>query len=592
MDVNVKIEKLRSLMKANKIDAYIIPSSDYHQSEYVADFFRARTWISGFTGSAGTVVITHDKAILWADGRYYIQAAKEIENTEIELYKMGQPSVPTFTEYLKTTLSNKSVVGFDGKVISLSQYKLMKEEFDKKGIIIDSSNDFIEELWSDRPSIPSGKVFSHDVKFAGKTAEEKLNLIREKMKEEGANYYIISSLDDIAWTLNLRGSDVNSNPVFLSFLLITENDGVLYVNEDKIDNDIKALMVESNVLIKPYEKVYSDISDIKLGCILLDPNKTNVKLYNSINNTVKYVEKRNVTTDLKAVKNETEISNFMNCTVRDGVAMVKFIKYVKDNVKDGNLSEISVTERLEKFRAEQEYFVETSFTTIAGYKDHAAMMHYSANEESNYTLKPEGMLLVDSGGQYYDGTTDITRTIVLGPITEEEKRDFTFVVKSNIALTKARFLYGATGSNLDIIARTPLWNEGIDYKCGTGPGVGFLLNVHEGPQNFSQVPNTVKLEPGMNITNEPGVYKEGKHGIRIENLLFVTDDLTTKYGGRFLKFEVATFCPIDLAGIDKSLLNEGEIEFINDYHRKVYELISPYLNEEEKEFLAKETRAI
>lgn len=592
MDVNSKIMGLRASMEKENIDAYIIPSGDFHQSEYVADYFRARTWISGFTGSAGTVVITKDKAILWADGRYFIQAAKEIKNTEIELYKMGQPGVPTYTEFLKNEMKCGQTVGFDGRVISVAAYKLLKKEFHKKGINIEISKDLIEPLWKDRPQLPSAKIFIHDVKFAGLTVKEKLNIIREKMKAEGATYYLISSLDDIAWTLNLRGRDIQNSPVFLSYLLIDEAGAGLFVNESKIDDTVARAMKEASVTIASYNEVYDVVNALTEGTILYDPAKTNVKLLTSIQDTVNKIEKRNLTTDLKAIKNHTEIENFMNCTIRDGVAMVKFIKYIKENVIKEEISEISAAKKLQDLRAEGDYFVEPSFTTIAGYKEHAAMMHYSANEESNYILKPEGMFLVDSGGQYYDGTTDITRTLVLGPISEEEKKDFTLVVKSNIALTLAKFLYGATGSNLDIIARTPLWNEGIDYKCGTGHGVGFFLNVHEGPQNFSQVPNNVKLEAGMNITNEPGVYKEGKHGIRIENLLYVVDDKETEYGGKFMKFEVATFCPIDLDGIDPKLLSEDELNFLNDYHKKVYEVLSPFLNDEEKLFLAKETRAI
>lgn len=592
MDVNSKIMALRTSMEKEKIDAYIIPSGDFHQSEYVADYFRARTWISGFTGSAGTVVITKDKAILWADGRYFIQAAKEIKNTEFQLYKMGQPGVPTYTEFLENEMMCGQTVGFDGRVISVTSYKLLKEKFEKKGIKIESSKDLIEPLWKDRPELPSSKIFIHDIKFAGLSVKEKLNKIREKMKAEGSNYYLISSLDDIAWTLNLRGRDITNSPVFLSYLLIDETGAGLFVEKSKIDEVVTAAMKEASITIADYNEVYEVVNALTEGTILYDPAKTNVKLLTSIQDTVKKIEKRNLTTDLKAIKNHTEIENFMNCTVRDGVAMVKFIKYIKENVSKEEISEISAAKKLEDLRAEGDYFVEPSFTTIAGYKEHAAMMHYSATEESNYILKPEGMFLVDSGGQYYDGTTDITRTLVLGPISEEEKKDFTLVVKSNIALTLAKFLYGATGSNLDIIARTPLWNEGIDYKCGTGHGVGFFLNVHEGPQNFSQVPNTIKLEAGMNITNEPGVYKEGMHGIRIENLLFVVDDKETEYGGKFMKFEVATFCPIDLDGIDPKLLTEDELKFLNDYHKKVYEVLSPFLNDEEKLFLAKETRTI
>ena len=440
--------------------------------------------------------------------------------------------------------------------------------------------------------MPNTKVFLHDVKFAGRSAKEKLESIREKMNELGAEYYILSSLDDIAWTLNIRGNDVECNPVTIAYLLISMTSAKLYINNNKLTDEVIDNLKLCSIDISEYDEIFNSLNNLQDTSILFDPNKTNVKILTSLKNSVSKVEKRNITTDLKAVKNEVERSNFRNCTIKDGVAMVKFIKYLKENVGKEEISEMSATDTLIKLRSEQKYFVEPSFSTIAAYKEHAAMMHYSATPESNYYLKPEGLFLVDSGGQYYDGTTDITRTIVLGKLTEEEKVDFTLVVKSNLALTMAKFLYGATGSNLDIIARTPLWEAGIDYKCGTGHGVGFFLNVHEGPQGFSQVPNNIVLEEGMNITNEPGVYKEGKHGIRIENLLFVSKDSETEYGGQFMKFDVDTYCPIDLDGIIVDMLTEKDKAFLNNYHKKVYNLLSPYLNDEEKEFLKKETREI
>jgi Xaa-Pro aminopeptidase len=592
MNVKEKIERLRATMKENQLSAYIIPSFDSHQSEYVAEYFKAREWISGFTGSAGTVVITLNKAILWADGRYYIQAEKQLSDTGIKLFRIGQPKVPTYIEFLKKELNQEDIVGFDGSVMPISMYKTMLETFKSKNIEMNPNKDLITSIWSDRPNMPNTKVFLHDIKFAGKSAMEKLTIVRERMNEIGVEHYILSSLDDIAWTLNIRGNDVESNPVTISYLLISMNSAKFFIDNNKLTDEVISNLKSSSVDILEYNEVFNNLRELKDTSILFDPNKTNVKILTSLNDSISKVEKRNVTTDLKAIKNEVERINFRNCTIKDGVAMVKFIKYLKENVGTKEISEMSATDTLVKLRSEQEYFVEPSFSTIAAYKEHAAMMHYSATQESNYDLKPEGLFLVDSGGQYYDGTTDITRTIVLGKLTEEEKKDFTLVVKSNLALTMTKFLYGSTGFSLDIIARRPLWEEGIDYKCGTGHGVGFFLNVHEGPQSFSQVPNTVVLEEGMNITDEPGVYKEGKHGIRIENLLFVVKDKQTEYGGQFMKFDVATYCPIDLDGIVIDMLTEKERVFLNNYHKDVYSLLSPYLNDEERNFLKKETREV
>jgi len=462
MNIKERIESLRSIMKDNKMTAYIIPSFDSHQSEYVAEYFKARAWISGFNGSAGTVVVTLDRAILWTDGRYFIQAEKQLAGTGIELYKMGQKNVPTYIEFLKDELNSGDTVGFDGSVIPVSIYKSIKEAFKHKNIKINSDKDLISRIWEERPSLPCTEVFLHDIKFAGKSASEKLSLIRENMKKEGANYYILSSLDDIAWTLNIRGNDVKYNPVTISYLLIGEEAAELFIDKNKLTSDVISDLEKAYVTISEYNEVFEKLTTIKNSYMLLDPEKTNVKIYTSLDESVEKIEKRNVTTDLKAMKNQVEIDNFENCSIRDGVAMVKFIKYLKENIGSIKITEITAADKLTELRSEQEYFVEPSFTTIAGYKEHAAMMHYSATPESDYELKPEGLFLIDSGGQYYDGTTDITRTIVLGELSEEEKRDFTLVVKSNLDLSMAKFLYGATGSNLDIIARSPLWEYGID----------------------------------------------------------------------------------------------------------------------------------
>lgn len=592
MNINERIAALRKLMQEKGIYAYVIPTADPHQSEYVGDHWKTRVWISGFTGSAGTVVVTMDKAYLWADGRYFIQAANQIKGSEIELVKMGLPGVPTYTEWLKDNLKEGQAVGFDGKTFPQAGVKQMKKKFASKDIKLIEDYDLIGELWIDRPELPMDEIFILDVKYAGKSPKEKLEEVREKMKKEDVDYYLIGSLDDIAWLYNIRGKDVESNPVVTSYALVSMNTACLFIHKNKVPKEVEKYLNENGIEIYEYDEVRKHVEKIdKNTRVYIDPNRINRWLYNGIPEECEVVEGRDITTDLKAVKNEVEIKNLKNAYIKDGVALVKFMHWLDQNLGKTEITEVTVDEKLEEFRSMGEKFVEPSFGTIAGYKEHAAMMHYSATEETAYSLKKEGMLLIDSGGQYYDGTTDITRTLVLGPITEEEKRDFTLTLKGHINLIKARFLYGATGSNLDVLSRFPLWQEGLDYKCGTGHGVGFFLNVHEGPHRISPAPNNIRLEEGMVITIEPGVYKEGKHGVRIENDVVVKKDIETD-SGQFMKFETISFCPIDLEGVDVSLLDEGEREWLNNYHKEVYEKLSPYLTEEEKEWLKNETRSI
>lgn len=592
MNVVEKIETLRRLMKDKEIDAYIIPSSDPHQSEYVPEHWKSRTFISGFTGSAGTVVVTQDKAGLWTDGRYYIQAEKQLEGTGIKLFKAAQLDVPSFADWSFDELSDGQCLGFDGRLFSTAKVREMKEKFERKNIKINKKYDFINEIWKDRPQVPVDPVYIHDVKFAGKTALEKLNEVRIEMDNMGVNYYLLSSLDDIAWLFNLRGNDIVNNPVFIAFALISSHSAWLFIDERKVSDEVRSELEKNGTYVEGYDNIKNRLTALKKGDkILFDPNKVNIDLYDAINREAQRINGNNITTKLKSVKNPTEIKNLMNCQIKDGVAMVKFLYWLQRNVGSGEVTEISASDVLQKYRSEQEDFAGISFDTIAGYKDHAAMMHYKATEETQYELKSEGMYLVDSGGQYLDGTTDITRTIVLGKLSEEEKRDFTLVLKGHIALASVKFLYGATGSNLDVLARQPIWEMGIDYKCGTGHGVGYMLNVHEGPQSISQKPNTVILEPGMIITNEPGIYREGKHGIRTENMMLVVSDEETEFG-QFMKFESISYCPIDLKGIDVSMLTGKEKQWLNSYHSKVYELISPHVNKEEREWLKRETREI
>ncbi|TCZ78119.1 aminopeptidase P family protein [Paenibacillus albiflavus] len=592
MNIRDRVEKLRQLMKENRMDAYIIPSFDAHQSEYVAEHWKCRQWISGFTGSAGTVVITLEDAGLWTDGRYYIQAEKQLESSGIRLFRMMDPGVQFYTEWLADILNEGSIVGFDGNVFSMNMVKKMEEDLTAKRIELKMNQDFIGDLWEDRPEIPKGSIFTHDVKYAGKSRIEKLNEVREEMKNIGANYYILTSLDDIAWLLNIRGADVPNNPVVIANVIVAEHKCYLFIDSCKVPSLVQLELEAEGIEFKANHEIQPFLENLPSGdAIIFDPNKTNIRLYNAINSDTKKIENPDITTNLKAVKNEVEIKNLKWCEIKDGLAMVKFIKWLKNSVDKEEITEITAEERLEDFRRGQEGFVGPSFDTIAGYQEHAAMMHYKANKETQYTLKNEGLFLIDSGGQYYDGTTDITRTIVLGELTDEQKRDYTLVLKGFIALSSVKYLYGATGSNLDVLARQPIWQYGLDYKCGTGHGVGFFLNVHEGPQSIRNNNNNVVLEKGMIITNEPGIYLEGKYGIRIENMMLVVEDEKTEFG-QFMKFEAITYCPIDLAGIQMDMLIESEKQWLNNYHQEVYTKLTPYLNEEERVWLREETREI
>lgn len=585
------LEKLREVMKSENIDYYIIPSSDAHQSEYVANYFKGREFISGFTGSAGTLLVGLKEAYLWTDGRYFIQADNELKGSGISLMKMRTPGYPTIEEWLKKNVNSGEVLGFDGSVLSVDQYEGYLRIANGNNFTINMNKDLLNNIWDTRSELPKNKIFIHDVKYAGKSAKEKLEEVRNHMKEVSAENYILSSLDDIAWLCNIRGNDIDFNPVALSYVIIKLDSAVLYINGEKVDAETKAVLNKEGFEIAEYSEVENDVKLIK-GKTLIDPGKLNAKLFTALNKDVEVIKEMNITTKLKAIKNSTEIANWEVSQVRDGVAMVKFIKWLKESIGKEKITETSASDKLTSIRAMGENYKGDSFGTIAGYKDHAAMMHYSATKSSEYELKAEGMFLVDSGAQYLDGTTDITRTFILGPITEEEKTDYTLVLKGHIALSSAKFLRGVTGVNLDILARRPLWDCGIDYKCGTGHGVGFFLNVHEGPQGIRVEGNSTVLEPGMILTNEPGVYKEGKHGIRTENTLLVVEDVKSEEFGEFYKFRTISYCPIDLNGVNVELLSPEEKKWLNDYHKTVFEKLSPYLNEEEVEFLRYETRSI
>lgn len=584
-------------MKEQGIDIYLIPTSDFHESEYVGAYFKARKFMSGFTGSAGTLVVTHTQAGLWTDGRYFIQAEAQLKNSGIDLYKMGMKDVLNIEDFIIEKMPQGGKLGFDGRVVNSRMGLKLEEKLKEKNASIIYDRDIVNDVWSDRPALSCEPAFLLDIQYAGKSREEKLEDLRKKMEQEKADIFILTCLDDIAWLFNIRGNDIPYNPVILSYVIITKEKGYFFVNENALNLEIKKALEADNIEVMPYDKIYDFVKQIsKTEAVLLDKNKVNYAIVRNLKPEVKIIDKTNPTTLAKAVKNEIELENLRKSHLKDAVAVTKFMYWLKKNVGKETITEITASDYLENLRKEQEGFIELSFDTISAYQEHAAMMHYSATEETDVQLKAEGLLLVDSGGQYYEGTTDITRTFVLGPIKEEWKKHFTLVAKSMLNLANAKFLYGCTGLNLDILARGPLWNLGIDYRCGTGHGVGYLLNVHEAPNGFrwKSVPernDQAVLQAGMVTTDEPGVYIENSHGIRTENELICQKAEENEYG-QFMNFETITYVPIDLDGIDKKYLNEMDIEQLNQYHKMVYEKVSPYLDSEEKEWLLRYTRAI
>ena len=592
MNIQDRLKAIRACMKEEGIDAYIIPSSDPHNSEYVSPRWQSREWISGFTGSAGTVVVLNSLAGLWADGRYHIQAAAEIAGTGIDLFKMGLPNVPSIEEWLSETLDENAVVGFDGDVVTSASAENMKESFSAKGLTLKTDCDLIERIWQDRPATPKDLVFEHDVKFAGKSRQQKLNEVREEMKRLKADSYILSSLDDIAWLYNLRGKDVSHCVLFLSFSLILKDKTYLCVDPDKVPSALKSVLEEDGIILKDYQEIYELVKNIDASStVLYDPKVLNYNLESSIPDTCRKIKKTNLTTHAKAVKNKIELENYKNCFERDGKYMVQFIKWLNDNVGKIKITELSASDYLESLRASDDKFHGLSFTTIPGYKGHGAMMHYRATEESDVELEEESFFLVDSGGLYTDGTTDITRTFAFGTLTEEERKDYTLTLMGHIDLSLAVFLHGTRGIQLDVLARQHLWKQSINYGCGTGHGVGFFLNVHEGPHNISPGFIDEKLIPGMVVTNEPGVYREGKHGVRIENIMEVVEHSESEFG-KFYSFEPMTLCPIDTKPLLLELMSQTQIEWLNSYHGLVYKKLAPHLDEAHSRFLQDLTKPV
>lgn len=590
-----RLKKLRALMAQRGIHAYVIPTSDFHESEYVGDYFKARRYMSGFSGSAGTLVVTAKEACLWTDGRYFIQAANQLKGTTVTLMKTGEEGTPTIEDYLHGAVPKGGKLGFDGRVLTAAQGRAFTEKLSDKKASLATSEDLVDLIWEDRPPMSAEPAFLLDEKYAGKSAAQKLDELREAMKKNGCTVHVITTLDDIAWLFNLRGNDVECNPVVLSYAVVTMKKAHLFVNPACLNEEIREKLSADGVEVHPYDEIISFVKKLPAKeTVLLDPQKVNYEIDASIKG--KKVEQANPTQLAKAIKNPVELNNIRNAHIKDGVAFTKFMYWLKTNVGKIPMTEISAAEYLLARRAEQEGFIEPSFGTISAYKANAAMMHYSATEESNAELKPEGMLLVDSGGQYYEGTTDITRTMVLGPITEEQKLHFTTVLRSNLNLASARFLHGCTGLNLDILARGPIWDLGLDYKCGTGHGIGYLLNVHEAPNGFrwrivAERRDSAVLEEGMVTTDEPGIYIEGSHGIRTENELICRKGV--KNGdGQFMYFEPVTYAPIDLDGIDPRYMTEKERRTLNDYHAMVYGKLFQYLTDEERDWLKEYTRSI
>ncbi|MBR6406096.1 MAG: aminopeptidase P family protein [Lachnospiraceae bacterium] len=589
----------REKMAETNTAVYIVPTADFHESEYVGDYFKARAFLTGFSGSAGTAVVTQDSAVLFTDGRYFIQAERELEGSGFTLMRMGEKDVPTLTEYVRSVLPPEGVIGFDGRTMNAAEGEKLLAIAEEKGGSLSVSEDLVDQIWPDRPQRARSRARVLSEEYAGETVQEKIARIRAKMKEYGAAIHILTTLDDIAWLLNIRGSDVRHWPVVLSYLMLTEKGCVLYISGAALTDEVKKHLAENRVSTAPYEDIYkiADMLNTKhMGTVLLDKKKVNYRIVSAVSGANEILDRPNPTVLMKAVKNETEIRNIRAAHVKDGVAMVRWLYWLKNTIGTEELTEINASDRLEQFRREQEGFVDLSFGTIAAYRDNAAMMHYSAKEESAAVLQPEHFLLVDSGGHYLEGSTDITRTVALGPLTEREKELFTTVLRSNLNLAAAKFLYGCTGQNLDVLARGPLWELGLDYKCGTGHGIGYLLNVHEAPNGFrwkqvAERNDSAVFEAGMVTTDEPGVYIEGELGIRTENELLCVKAEENEYG-QFMEFECVTLCPIDLEAVIPAMLTKREKKLLNDYHEKVYQELSPYLPREEQLWLRYQTREV
>lgn len=589
--ITERIGRLRQCLREQSLSAFIIPSTDPHSGEYVPDHWKTREWVSGFTGSAGTAVITLDDAALWTDSRYFLQAADQLDGTGIRLMKDRLPDTPSIPEWLGQSLSPGAMVGVDGWVNTIGETQALREALAREGLTLRTDYDPVTRLWDDRPALPGTPVSIHPLEYAGVACHEKLAAIREKLLARGADGILLSTLDDIAWTLNLRGNDVHCNPVFVSYLLITSQESILYVHTEKLTTEVKAYLAQEGVNTEDYDDLQEDLRDYPYATLSLDPGRTNEAVRQAVNPLTKVLLEESPVPLMKAVKNEAEIRGFHAAMLRDGVAMVKFLKWLEEAVPQGNETEMSIDRKLYECRAEQPLFRGISFDTIAGYKEHAAIVHYEATPETDKPLAPEGLLLLDSGAQYADGTTDITRTIALGETTDDERRDYTLVLKGHIGLTCACFPQGTCGTQLDVLARQAMWREGANFLHGTGHGVGAYLNVHEGPHQIRMNHVPTPLRPGMTVTDEPGIYRAGRYGIRTENTLLVVPYRETEFG-TFYTFEPLTLCPIDTRPIVRSMLTAEETEWLNAYHRMVYDRLSPLLDEEHRAWLESKTKQL
>ena len=599
---NIKIGQLRDRMKELGIDAYLVPTADFHESEYVGEFFKCRHFLTGFNGTAGTAVITMDKAGLWTDGRYFVQAEEQLSGSEIKLYRMGEPEFPTLDEFLEEELPVDGCLGFDGRVVNSELGYGLQNLLQEKNVTINCSKDLVGEIWTSRPAMSCEPNWSLDVKYAGKSTVEKLSDLRDAMKKNKAQIHLMTALDEIAWLFNLRGNDIVNNPVFLSYALITQDEAYLYVQKEAIKEDTKmgkevcAALAEAKVQVKEYAEFLQDVAALKNEKILLERKKASFAVCESIDASCRIIDEMNPCATMKAVKNATEIENMRKAHLKDGIAVTKFMYWLKHTIGTCDMTEMTAAHKIEELRAEQGNYIEPSFVTIAAYKENAAMCHYHPSDEVCKKLKPEGLLLVDSGGQYLEGTTDITRTYALGPLTEKEKEYYTIVAAAMLKVSTMKFLHGCRGINLDYTIREAFWKRGLDFAHGTGHGVGYLSNVHERPNGlrWKVVPerqDSAVIEPGMICSDEPGLYFAGDFGTRTENLILCVEDEKNEYG-QFLKFEFLTKAPIDLEALDTRFMDDADIERLNTYHKDVYETISPYMNEEEKEWLKHVTREI
>lgn len=582
-----RIEELRTVMKSEGIDAFVFPSTDPHNGEYVPEHWKGREFISGFNGSAGTAVVTMDDAALWTDSRYFLQAEEQLAGTGFRLMKLKIEGTPTISQWLgrKLAANGGTVVGIDGMVNSIGTVEALADELRAEGgITLRTNFDPLKVIWKDRPAIPSDMAIVHPQKYAGESAQSKIARIRQALRERHVEGMLVSALDDIAWALNIRGTDVHCNPVVVSYLLITMDSVTLYINSDKLTPVVREHLAANGVMTDEYENVKKGLAGYDGYNILMDPDETCYTLYKAYGDRPKVLAPSPLPS-MKIVKNETEIMGYRYAMLRDGIAMVKFLRWLVPAVEEGGVTEVSASDELEAFRAEQSLFKDISFDTIAGYGAHGAIVHYEPTPETDIELKPEGLLLLDSGAQYLDGTTDITRTIALGPVTDEQKHIYTLVLKGHIRLAMAKFPANASGTQIDILAREAMWREGLNYMHGTGHGVGSYLSVHEGQHQIRMEYKPEPLRAGMTVTNEPGLYLAGKFGVRIENTMLITEYMNTEYG-RFLKLEPLTLCPIDKAPIDVDMLADEELDYLNDYHAAVFKSLSPYLDDEMTEWLA------